>query len=206
MKTDVQMEIMTYLTYLAKPFLVIKTLLFTSKGLAITIPTSVTIAALSSESKAWYLFLLVYTVDFITGIMASYYLNFKEEKKKHSYAIILESRWSIRMMFKIEFFIANIQSEKLRKSIIKAVGYTLFILLFHSINHVFQIKSWSFESVSDLKWNLTLVALAGCIASEIWSILFENLKKMGFDLIGILGNLSGTYKEVKKKMKDDEEV
>ena len=110
------------------------------------------------------------------------------------------------MMFKIEFFIANIQSEKLRKSIIKAVGYVLFILLFHSINHVFQIKSWSFESISDLKWNLTLGALAGCIASEIWSILFENLKKMGFDLIGILGNLSGTYKEVKKKMKDDEEV
>lgn len=206
MKTDVQMEIMTYLTYIAKPFLAIKTLLFTSKGLAITIPTSVTIAALSSESKAWYLFLLVYTVDFITGIMASYHLSFKEEKKKPSYTIILESRWSIRMMFKIEFFIANIQSEKLRKSIIKAVGYVLFILLFHSINHVFQIKSWSFESISDLKWNLTLAALAGCIASEIWSILFENLKKMGFDLIGILGNLSGTYKEVKKKMKDDEEV
>lgn len=204
MKTDVQMEIATYLTYLAKPFIAIKSLLFTTKGLAITLPTSLGLAAMSSENKAWYFLLAVYSVDFITGIFASYYVNFREEKKKPSYQIVAESTLLVRLLYRGEFFINNVQSEKLRKSVIKAIGYTLFVLLFYSVQHLFQIKTWKFDSFSHLEWNLTLAALAGCIAAEIWSILFENLKKMGFDVIGLLGNLSGTYKEVKKKIKQED--
>ena len=147
--------------------------------------------------------MLVYTIDFITGILASYHENFKKEKEKPSYQRIEESNPFVKILFKIEFFISNISSQKLRKSLIKAVGYTLFILLFFTVQHIFKIKTWTFDSFSHLEWNLTLAAQAGCIAAEIWSILFENLKRMGFDLVKMVTGMSKTYKDVRKQMKED---
>ena len=205
MKPDLEMEILMYLNYLAKPFLAVKTLFLTPKGLTIALPTIAGVAALSNETKAWYFLLLVYGIDFITGVMASYHVNFKKEKEKKSYQKILESNLLIRILFKVEFFIGNISSQKLRKSFIKAVGYALFILLFYAVQHLFKIKTWTFESISNLEWNLTLAAQASCIGAEIWSILFENFKALGLDLVKIVTNMSKTYREVKKEIKEDSE-
>lgn len=204
MKTDIQMEIATYLTYLAKPFLALKYLLFTQKGLSITLPTMAGVAALSDVTKAWYLLLLVYSIDFVTGILGSYTIQMNIEKTKDRYIKIKESTRLVKILYSIEFFVNNISSQKLRKSIIKAVGYTLFILLFWAVQEIFKIKTWTFDSFSHMEWNLTLMAQAGCIASEIWSILFENLKKMGFDLISKITGISKTYKEIKKEIKQED--
>ena len=199
------MELSMYVAYLFKPFLALKTLFLTPKGLTIAIPTIAGVAALSNETKAWYLLLLVYGIDFITGVMASYHQNFKEEKKKKSYEKILNNNRLVRFLFKFEFFINNISSQKLRKSFIKAIGYILFILLFFAVQYTFKIKSWTFESISHIEWNLTLAAQASCIGAEIWSILFENLKGLGLDLVKIFTNMSKTYKIVKAEIKDDSE-
>lgn len=205
MKPELEMEILMYLNYLGKPFLAVKTLFLTPKGLIIAIPTIAGVAAFSNETKAWYFLLFVYGLDFLTGVAASYHENFKKEKKKGSYQKILSSGLLVKTLFKIEFFINNISSQKLRKSFIKVIGYTLFILLFFAIEHIFKIKSWTFESFSNLEWNLTLAAQASCIGTEIWSILFENFKRLGFDLVKIITNMSNTYKNVKKEIKEDSE-
>lgn len=203
MKSEFEMEITTYLLYLVKPFLALKNLFFTPKGLAVALPTFAGVAALSTETKAWYFLLAVYTIDFVTGIIASYYENLLKEKEKPYYIKIKDSNILVRFLFKLEFFVANISSQKLRKSLIKAIGYVLFILLFFTVQHIFKIKSWTFTSVSHLEWNLTLAAQAGCIGAEIWSILFENLKRMGFDIVKILTGMSKTYKEVRKEIKTE---
>lgn len=204
MKSEIEMEIATYYTYLLKPFFALKYLLFTQKGLSITLPTMAGVAALSDVTKAWYLLLAVYSIDFVTGILGSYTIQMNIEKTKDRYIKIKESTRLVRILYSIEFFVNNISSQKLRKSIIKAVGYTLFILLFWAVQEIFKIKTWTFDSFSHMEWNLTLMAQAGCIASEIWSILFENLKKMGFDLISKITGISKTYKEIKKEIKQED--
>lgn len=205
MKPQLEMEITTYLTYLAKPFIGAKVLFTTPKGLTIVLPTIAGLATLSNENKAWYFLFVVFAVDFATGIFASYYENLLEEKKKPSYQKIADSSIGIKFLFKLQFFISNISSEKLRKSVIKAIGYALFILLAYAIQHLFGIKTWKFDSFSHVEWSLTLLAQAICIGFEIWSILFENFKRMGLDLIDMFLNIFSRYKEVKKEIKEDSE-
>lgn len=204
MKSEIEMEISTYHTYLLKPFLAFKYLLFTQKGLSISLPTIAGVAALSDTTKAWYFLLIVYSIDFVTGIWGSYIIQMNVEKTKDRYKKIKESTRLVKILYSIEFFVNNISSQKLRKSIIKAVGYTLFILLFWAVQEVFKIKTWTFDSFSYMEWNLTLMAQAGCIASEIWSILFENLKKMGLDIVAKVTGMSKTYKELKKEIKQED--
>lgn len=205
MKSQLDMEITTYLTYLAKPFIGAKFLLTTPVGLTIFSPTIIGLAALSNETKAWYFLFVVFIADFLTGITASYYENLQLEKAKPSYQKIADSSIGIRFLFKLQFFIRNISSEKLRKSVVKAIGYALFIILSYIIQHLFKIKTWSFDSFSHLEWSLTLLAQAICIAFEIWSILFENFKRMGLDFIEMFLNVFTKYKEIKKEIKEDSE-
>lgn len=207
MKSQFEMELSLYLTYILKPFIAIKYLFATPKGLSIAIPTMASVAIISNETRAWYFLFVVFGIDFITGIAASYYLNFKENGKTEEYFNILKLKGFKKELYlffyKLRYFIDNVSSEKLRKSIVKAVGYTFFILGSYFIQNIFGIKTWEFETISHLTWSLTLFAQAICIGIEIWSILFENFKKLGFDIVKVFRQVIGTYKEIKKEIKED---
>ena len=192
MKNSFEQEITLYLHYLAKPFLIIQEVFTTPKGLVFVIPTLGTISLLSTQKLAFYFLVIAYIVDFITGVVASFIERLKEEKKEQQVD-------SFTWKEKVVYFFDNISSDQMKRSIVKGIAYSVFIMCSYGIQFIFKIKPFSF-SFSELAWDLPLVAVAGAIVIELWSILLENFKRMGFDIIKIgLGMFSKT-KEIKDKI------
>lgn len=119
---------------------------------------------------------VVFLVDFITGCWASW----KEFKGQKS--------WS--------FF----ESKKFRESIAKAGTYFIFIGMGWILWKLFfdaPIKlPFSTKGV-----NIIQIFFGICIAIESWSIL-ENMKRLGFDLIGRISKTAEGFWQTIKKVKN----
>lgn len=97
--------------------------------------------------------------DFITGIMAAWIEDKKEEKEYKAYFI---------------------QSNKIRKSVIKTMSYIFFILgtmVFSKALNVTQINFIGIDTTP------TILAFLSCIGIEVYSVI-ENIKRCGFDIVG----------------------
>lgn len=194
MKNSFEQEITTYIHYLVKPFIAIQEILLTPKGIAFAIPTFAGISLLSTQKLAFFFLVIVYLIDFITGIIASFMERIAKEKKEQE---VENFTWKE----KVVYFFDNISSDQMKKSIVKGIGYSLFILCSHGIQYIFKIKPFSF-SFSHLVWDLPLLAVGGAIVIELWSILLENFKRMGFDIIKIALGMFSKVKEVKNEITD----
>ena len=192
MKDSFEQEITTYLHYLVKPFIAIQEILLTPKGIAFAIPTFAGISLLSTQKLAFFFLIIAYLIDFITGIIASFMERIAEEKKEQEVE-------SFTWKEKVVYFFDNISSDQMKRSIVKGIGYSLFILCSYGIQFIFKIKPFSF-SFSNLVWDLPLLAVGGAIVIELWSILLENFKRMGFDIIKIALGMFTKVKEVKKEI------
>ena len=192
MKNSFAQEITLYLHYLVKPFIVIQEILLTPKGIAFAIPTFAGISLLSTQKLAFGFLFITYLLDFVTGVIASFMERIKEEK-------INQQVEKFSLKEKIIYFFDNISSDQMRRSIVKGIGYALFILCSYGIQHIFKIKPFTF-SFSHLVWDLPLLAVGGAIVIELWSILLENFKRMGFDIVKILLNMFSRAKEVKDEV------
>ena len=192
MKNSFEEEITLYLHYLAKPFIIIQEVVTTPKGIAFAIPTLGTISLLSTQRLAFGFLVIAYTLDFITGVIASFIERLREEKK-------IQEVESFTWKQKVIYFFDNISSDQMKRSIVKGIAYSVFILCSHGIQFIFKIKPFSF-SFSELTWDLPLIAVAGAIVIELWSILLENFKRMGFDIIKIGLGMFSKAKEVKKEI------
>ena len=192
MKNSFEEEITLYLHYLAKPFIIIQEVVTTPKGIAFAIPTLGTISLLGTQRLAFGFLVIAYTLDFITGVIASFIERLREEKK-------IQEVESFTWKQKVIYFFDNISSDQMKRSIVKGIAYSVFILCSHGIQFIFKIKPFSF-SFSELAWDLPLVAVAGAIVIELWSILLENFKRMGFDIIKIGLGMFTKVKEVKKEI------
>lgn len=192
MKNSFEEEVTLYLHYLAKPFIIIQEVITTPKGLAFAIPTLGTISLLSTQRLAFGFLVIAYTLDFITGVIASFIERLREEKK-------IQEVESFTWKQQVVYFFDNISSDQMKRSIIKGIAYSVFILCSHGIQFIFKIKPFSF-SFSHLVWDLPLIAVAGAIIIELWSILLENFKRMGFDIIKIALGMFSKAKEVKKEI------
>ena len=192
MKNSFEEEITLYLHYLAKPFIIIQEVVTTPKGIAFAIPTLGTISLLSTQRLAFGFLVIAYTLDFITGVIASFIERLREEKK-------IQEVESFTWRQKVIYFFDNISSDQMKRSIVKGIAYSVFILCSHGIQFIFKIKPFSF-SFSELEWDLPLIAVAGAIVIELWSILLENFKRMGFDIIKIGLGMFSKAKEVKKEI------
>ena len=192
MKNSFEEEITLYLHYLAKPFIIIQEVVTTPKGIAFAIPTLGTISLLSTQRLAFTFLVIAYLLDFITGVIASFIERLEEEKK-------IQEVESFTWKQKVIYFFDNISSDQMKRSIVKGIAYSVFILCSHGIQFIFKIKPFSF-SFSDLVWDLPLIAVAGAIVIELWSILLENFKRMGFDIIKIALEMFSKAKEVKKEI------
>ena len=192
MKNPFEQEISLYLHYLIKPFIAVQEILLTPKGMAFAIPTFAGISLLNTQRLAFYFLIAAFFVDFITGVIASFMERIKREKlEQHIDKFTLKE--------KIIYFFDNISSDQMKRSIVKGIGYALFILCSYGIQHIFKIKPFAF-SFSELTWDLPLLAVGGAIVIELWSILLENFKRMGFDIIKILLNMFSRAKEVKNEI------
>ena len=192
MKNSFEEEITLYLHYLAKPFIIIQEVVTTPKGIAFAIPTLGTISLLSTQRLAFGFLVIAYLLDFITGVIASFIERLGEEKK-------IQEVESFTWKQKVIYFFDNISSDQMKRSIVKGIAYSVFILCSHGIQFIFKIKPFSF-SFSELVWDLPLIAVAGAIVIELWSILLENFKRMGFDIIKIALGMFTKVKEVKKEI------
>ena len=192
MKNSFEEEITLYLHYLAKPFIIIQEVVTTPKGIASAIPTLGTISLLSTQRLAFDFLVIAYIVDFITGVVASFIERLKEEKKEQQVE-------SFTWKDKVVYFFDNVSSDQMKRSIVKGIAYSVFIMCSYGIQFIFKIKPFTF-SFSELAWDLPLVAVAGAIVIELWSILLENFKRMGFDIIKIGLEMFTKAKEIKKEI------
>jgi hypothetical protein len=129
---------------------------------AIAIP-AVGMITLSDCQLGIFLLFGLMTLDFFTGVLASWNL-WKDSK--------IESN----------FWKYGFSSSRIRQSIVKSVTYFLFIMCAYGIESIFKIKTFRAESYTEHQITLTLVSIAVSCAIEFYSIFFENLPKAGFSI------------------------
>lgn len=149
---------------------------------------SLNIVVFSDIQKAFLLLFLAIFSDFITGVYASQH----EYVKKNS---IKGFKNKIRV-----FFFEVFRSVKIRRSVLKTISYFLIILLAYFIETVFFLNKIPTQEVrEDLK--ITIWTITICSAIEIYSAIFENIKKSGLDFKeSVLKSLKGIqelYKDIK---------
>lgn len=125
---------------------------------------------------------VVFLIDYITGMGASW-KEWKQEKAAGEKGMP-------------PYFL---QSNKLRKSLLKATTYLLFVGMSWVAWYLF-FDGKIHLPLSSKEVNVISITFGLCIAVECWSIL-ENMKRIGFDLIGqisktVKGFWRG-YKEIK---------
>ena len=164
LKASVMEWITLYSKYFFKLGLSLKTMGSSPAGI-ITGTSVVAISVLSSVQKALLLLLLFFILDFITGILASW----KEKKENEKTKPELKEE-------------SLISSDKLKLSAVKAFTYASAILGVWGIEKVFFIRTFKFDNVSTEGLTITLIFIGFCCAIEFYSIVFENFKRMGFDI------------------------
>lgn len=91
-----------------------------------------------------------------------------------------------------------IQSSKLRLSAVKFITYGLVTLVARGVEWVFVAQE--FEPHTSLnKMTLTTMAIGFCCAVEVYSIIFENIKRMGFDIIEEVKKIYKKVMSIKKE-------
>jgi len=129
--------------------------------------------------------------DFATGIWASY------TEQRNNKAPTSKSGWFI-------------ESAKLRSSVVKSVFYMLFILGSWAMECLFFDKKISFTGVSSQPFTIVEIVIGICIAIEMYSTLFENMKRAGYDIVAkvrkITKDVDSVVQSVKKIGKDREDA
>jgi phosphatidylglycerophosphate synthase len=166
--------------YLAKQILALKTMVTTPKGIVITIPTIA--IAFSQEQKAGWLLALLFLFDFITGLGASYIEKKKAEKTNPE--LIKQNL---------------ISSEKGKMCLVKFMLYGGSILIAKLLTIVFLVKPFLFDYF-EKSLSLTLLVIMACSLVELYSILFENFKRMGLDIYGGASKLIDKFIKLKAKL------
>lgn len=138
------------------------------------------IPVFSPTIKALILLGGFFCLDFITGILASWV----EFKKAAPLVPASGKRYLI-------------QSTKLRLSGVKFICYSLGTLCAWGIETVFVIKEIPSGHVSTQNLTLTTVVIAFFCMIEFYSVFFENVKRMGFDIIQEAKKVFKLYKSIK---------
>jgi phage-related holin len=148
--------------------------------------TVVTLSIFSSVQKAILLLFLFFILDFITGILASW----REKKQAEKENPKLKET-------------SLISSDKLKLSAIKAFTYASAILSIYGIEKVFFIKTFKIDTISDEDMTITLIFVGFCCAIEFYSIVFENFKRMGYDIVKKFTNtVTGVKRLISRLQKD----
>ena len=150
----------------------------------VLIPT-IGVLKLTNLQLAIILLLGLLSVDYITGVLASW-INHKK--------LFGTSFWKDS--------INGFSSEKWKKSLVKTITYFLFILTTWAIEKVFQIKPFNtfYSDIGNI--TITLVAIGLSCGIEFYSIFFENLPKAGFNIEDSFLKLFNKIKSIFTKVKN----
>lgn len=198
------MCINNYINYLAKPLLTAKKVSSTSKGIVLSVPTLALLATFHIEVQLLIFLAVLLLIDFGTGILVSFKIAKDKAKKEGKFATkqTTDHKFWTRLMFKVRFYYNVIESEKLRLSLLKMTMYMFAIIGAKTIQSMFKIKPFSF-SFSEAQWTITIIVISICCVFEVHSIVMENVKKLGYDLIDKIFSVFRSYKEIKNEFKDE---
>jgi len=155
------------------------------------------IDSLTITQQALLMLLACFILDFITGVYASYI-----ETKAKMKIPKAKRRWN-RVLNNLEVFGKTISSEKLRKSVVKAVAYCLFIICAYGIQVLFFVKTFKFTTVSHREFTVTLIVITFCIITELWSVFKENLPRAGYDIGAAIMEVVRGVKKTKKEIEEE---
>lgn len=128
-------------------------------------------------------FVFFLLLDYVTGIGASW-IEHKRDPQKN-----------IKVYY--------IESEKLRASGVKIIGYGLILVFAWFLNAVVfksHITLWGYTPL----FSLFEIALLGCASIEFWSNI-ENIKRAGFDIVGKITNVFKTGWSLFRQAKGEKE-
>lgn len=184
-------DIGVFYLYVSKFFISIKAMLSNPVGVTLMIPTvavpAVTSPGIEDAYRALIVLGILFSVDFITGIMAAY-TEFKKALK------VTPATGKIYV----------IQSSLWRKSVVKFIFYGLAALVARGMEWAFMAKP--FEPSENLnKMTLTTIVIFFCCCIEFYSIFFENIKRMGFDVVEWVVKITSKGHSVYKKIKNENE-
>lgn len=179
------MELTIFIKYLAKIGAFAKSFI-TKPWLIIIGSPAFVMPVLTTPQKAILLLAAFFIADFITGIIASW-IEFRKIKP-----IVPGSgkRYVI-------------QSSKLRMSAVKFICYALGILCAWGIETVFVIKEIPAGHISTENLTITTIVIAFFCLIEFYSIFFENVKRMGFDIIQNVKKISSEGHKLYKNIKGE---
>lgn len=126
----------------------------------------------------------LFAVDFITGILASYF-EWKSNSPKGKYFFGVGQGYS---------------SDKFKKSAIKGVVYGGLPLIVVKFQKVFMLKTFSVSYITEARIDLTSVILLLFCLNEMYSIFWENLPKCGLNVPKGLSNLIKEVKGIKNEI------
>jgi len=157
----------------------------TTKTFNLIASTVFIIPLISTPLKALILLGILFVFDFITGIGASY-VEFHKIK-------LLDSTAPKHYI---------LTSSKLRLSVVKFITYGLAILIAFGIEWAFVNGEFKLhDNIQTI--TLTTFVTAFCSIIEIYSIFFENVKRMGFDIIQKIKTISKEGWRLYKTLKND---
>lgn len=142
--------------------------------------SAVTLPALSNIQLALILLLGAFIADFLTGWLANYM-----EIKRGDKPMPPSGR--------------SFESKKARESVVKGIGYILFILGAASLEMLFFDRKFEFTKLSSKSFGVTELVIGFCFVVEAYSTIVENLKRAGLDIVGKVGNMAdATWKLINK--------
>lgn len=159
----------------------ITSLLQTNTGKAFIL-TSLSFPLLSNTQLSLLIFLGAFVMDFLTGVLASY----------------IEVKNKTRELPKSGYIL---ESSRARETVVKGIGYTIFIMSALGLEYLFFDKAITLGSLSSKSFGLVDLAIGFCAIIEIYSTLIENLKRCGWDLIGKAQALTTTVWDLINKVK-----
>lgn len=173
-----------YTAYLKKTGGILNLITKSPKSIFFLTPI-VALPELTTTGRALYVLAVLFIVDFITGITAGY-LEFKKTNPTTSNSNTAN-----------KYFI---QSTKLRLSVIKFITYSLSLLVANGIEWAFIEKEFKPHNTLNTMTLTTIVIGFLCIV-EIYSIVFENFKKMGFDVLEVIKKISDKCRDIYRIIK-----
>ena len=131
----------------------------------IVLISAISVFEFTHLTSAILLLFMLLSLDFVTGVLASY-IEWKKLNKNTSF-------------FKDS---DGFSSEKWRPSLIKSITYMMLIIVFNLFEKTFGLKEFHMEYTNIESISFTLFAVALACAIEFYSIFFENLPKAGYSI------------------------
>lgn len=172
--------------YASKLGYVFKNMMYSPAGVAGFIPLMVG-AELSTNVKAAYVLMGLFVLDFITGVWASW--------AEFQRSIPVTPGSGKRYV---------VQSGLLQLTAVKFVVYGLTILVALALEWAFIAPGKEFEPHESLnKMTLTTFWILFLCIIEVYSIVFENIKRIGFDVIQTIKKIAKNGWDIYKTVKDE---